>query len=807
MALFDPIVKICDKLNRSNWKGLFAEHGLDVSKQTPALLEKELSRPLATISGTSTINRLLPGFEDFSLDGNRAIEPGIPARSLLYHALASPNVLLAPSGTRLAFEIDGKPFPTLADLEDVENYLFGVQKRTLAELATHSGASRFSIVTFAYEYRPAPQTPHGFHADMVFSRTGVARVGTAPAKYLPDLRGFLPDVASDPAGIRVSPSRFGVFLAVTMNGNAAEFRPMRFRDASSPGNDPPNWIPDDQRSFFVPIHKLFAGTECVQGATVSVGFEAVHVNDKILRVHQALGTTPAPPLKPPFRIQDGIASLSASAAHGKGVLIPDVHSTLAEEAKLPNGKLATFTVKGTAAKKFDSLALPSHDGINGFRNSPEYVHIRTKVVAQAKSDLNQLTDAALDSQLQTTYEALHYVDFAGDGWVVGKASATQWASNVLIDTNAIAAYSLVTAPDFFPSCDQRELTEWTANTVPDSIEDQIWFIPPDTLADQRLAPNLQLPNQPFVSKTQPSIPPAEIKSEVALFTMSALVSMPGHSPTTSRPITAVADRHSHLADDAAGVFAPGWDTSLDFIKSGTQRIWHSAAYGLGSPFPEDAKLCAALSTFWPAVAPDATREMEPPVGGQEGTVSPLTDQEIGQIGGMSWDGVAGPQVVTVGTQDFAEYPNSRRVDYVQNALLNRFTARLTGRITAREYQQRVLAASFAYLAVGFERTGSAISPTKLRSERVRWKMLSFQKADPSTIEFQAAKSQTGHLFNGEVYRVELFPRATATPVPGDLFKVRLKMSQRFFLFVDVTRREIAIREKATNNWHKGQFNV
>ena len=28
---------------------------------------------------------------------------------------------------------------------------------------------------------------------------------------------------------------------------------------------------------------------------------------------------------------------------------------------------------------------------------------------------------------------------------------------------------------------------------------------------------------------------------------------------------------------------------------------HLAAYGLGSPFPEDSKLCAALSSFWPAV--------------------------------------------------------------------------------------------------------------------------------------------------------------------------------------------------------------
>ena len=45
-----------------------------------------LSQPL------SQIDRTVPGFEDFALEGQRGIEPGRPARSLLFHALASPNV-------------------------------------------------------------------------------------------------------------------------------------------------------------------------------------------------------------------------------------------------------------------------------------------------------------------------------------------------------------------------------------------------------------------------------------------------------------------------------------------------------------------------------------------------------------------------------------------------------------------------------------------------------------------------------------------------------------------------------------------
>ena len=70
-----------------------------------------------------------------------------------------------------------------------------------------------------------------------------------------------------------------------------------------------------------------------------------------------------------------------------------------------------------------------------------------------------------------------------------------------------------------------------------------------------MAPNLQLPNQPFVSKTLPSIPAAEIKEDSPLFTMSALIAMPGHSVAPVSRISAVADQGAVRADftiDATG---------------------------------------------------------------------------------------------------------------------------------------------------------------------------------------------------------------------------------------------------------------
>jgi hypothetical protein len=199
--------------------------------------------------------------------------------------------------------------------------------------------------------------------------------------------------------------------------------------------------------------------------------------------------------------------------------------------------------------------------------------------------------------------------------------------------------------------------------------------------------------------------------------------------------------------------------------------------------------------------------MEPTTGNQSGTVSPLTDQEIGQVGDLPWDGVPGPQVVTVGGQDFAEYASFRHVDYVRHALAGLFTLRLTARVDAKEYERRVLAAAFAYLALGFERTGAIIPATRLKPERTHWKMLSFQNVAHGTPELERARQDAQVLLAGDVYRIELFPRGRVQSVPGNVRKKRVRITQRFVLFVDPTHREAAVREGSQLHWHKGQFVV
>jgi len=216
------------------------------------------------------------------------------------------------------------------------------------------------------------------------------------------------------------------------------------------------------------------------------------------------------------------------------------------------------------------------------------------------------------------YDALLYLDRTGEGWL--DVQVSQLAGKAGIEPGSRAAYVLLSAPDFFPSCGQRELSRWAGSqAIPKNFQDQIWGIPPDPLSETRLPANLQLPDSPF--------DPNET-------TMTAVVGMGTGASKQSAAKQLDVLRASTLPDDGAGVFSPGWDAAVDVKGPLTTGVAHLAAYGLGSPFPEDAKLCAALSTFWPAVAPDVYRTMSMHTGTDDfrGTVAPLTDEEIGQIG-------------------------------------------------------------------------------------------------------------------------------------------------------------------------------
>jgi hypothetical protein len=140
MALIDDVQTVCHRLAPHGWADLLGQHGLDI---TASNLAEELARELPGI------RRDLPGFEDFAMEGERGIEPGRPARSLLFHALASPNVLRGVANEPLG------AFPTLAEIDVVENYVFGAKPPTLQELKERVDGAPLVVAVFASEYRTA----------------------------------------------------------------------------------------------------------------------------------------------------------------------------------------------------------------------------------------------------------------------------------------------------------------------------------------------------------------------------------------------------------------------------------------------------------------------------------------------------------------------------------------------------------------------------------------------------------------------------------------------------------------------------
>ncbi|MDY6938799.1 MAG: hypothetical protein SWY16_14135 [Cyanobacteriota bacterium] len=730
--LIDTVKQICDRLSSGGWDELMLRHGLDL---TAPDLAAELTRELPNI------DRTLPGFEDFAFEGKQAIEPGFPARSLLFHALASPNVTQGATGEELSV------FPTLAEIEAVENYTFGVRPPSLSDIINRAEGDFLAIVVFASEYRPAAETVHRQHADLCFSRTGVARVGTAAPRYDSRRRGFLPFVEGDENAFRVLPARYSAYIAVQRRGDENAFGPMNFSFRQKhPELYGRGQVSDGERQFWVPLHKLFDGAECIRDLDLTLTLEAHHVNEKLRRLHLELGSQGhdtdwgEPDISnAPFIFTEGIAEWSGEVEYGAGLLVPAIHPNLIEAARYRDRPL-TFRVPPNPRNPWAPSLLVEPEG--GVRRAPEYVHVRHQVLPDGtRRDLNEVADVA-DEVRRGNYRAQHYIDFTGDGWI--EASCPQLAAAL---PRTVPAYSMVTAPDFYPNCDQRELMEWWLQRVPEALRSDLWQTPPLTLADERLAPNLQLRGADFRPEDD---------------TVTAIVSLLREGEVRAMPTSlGETQRHSYLADSAAGVFAPGWDTSRD--RTGDTE--HLAAYGLGSPFPEDAKLCAALSTFWPAVAPDAGRSFSQIFP----TVSPLTDTEIRD---MPWDGVDGPRVVLRENQPMLEYARFDYVDYVENTLDGKFSLALTGKVDVREYIARVLAMARAYRGAGIE--GFA---------KQSWAVLSFRGVGSTEAQRQEAETQTGVQLQGDVYRVEFVRRGSERPHPEDLRKVHYEIGDRTVVFV------------------------
>ena len=293
MALIDEVKAVCDRLASLGWRDLLlavTNNTLDISQPTAAKLRTALTTNLPTVKRDQF------GFEDFDLDGKQGITARQPSQSLLYHALASPLVTRDHKGNPL------RGFATPAQLDALENFIFSLAPVTLPQFITQNGGpTKVAVVIFSSEYRPAADTVDGRHADLTFSRTGIARVGTAGPRYVPESRGFWPEDEDNPHNIRVLPAKFSPWLAVKKKGSTTRVSPILDNQEGQIRDEP-------DRDFWVPVHKLFTGTECMAGLTLSLTFVPKLFNIKIQRVHKFLGTKPLPNGFPYVIVDDEIGA-------------------------------------------------------------------------------------------------------------------------------------------------------------------------------------------------------------------------------------------------------------------------------------------------------------------------------------------------------------------------------------------------------------------------------------------------------------------------------------------------------------------
>jgi hypothetical protein len=258
----------------------------------------------------------------------------------------------------------------------------------------------------------------------------------------------------------------------------------------------------------------------------------------------------------------------------------------------------------------------------------------------------------------------------------------------------------------------------------------------------------------------------------------------------------VNERVSMLSDGAAGVFAPGWDTSIDRTDEIGQDdgmvlpgVYHFNNYGLGSPFPEDAMLCAALSSFWPAAAPDVTRTFAP---GNYATATPLTDDLLGQTGEEPWDGIPGPRIPDPKVNE-VEYRAIEYGDYVQAALDRKFNIEKIARTSAAEYAASTLVMARVYTAL------RAVT----REQKREWALFSFTLADPSDADRKEAEDQSKtRLSPSFAYRFKIFKHKPVAKKPKNHRSKLVAYDKMLTIFADP---QVVLRQNDEGVWVANRY--
>lgn len=713
MPLIDAVADVCRRLETVGWcEFLLRVSDLDIRQPGPEALARELSRPL------QRIDRSAPGFRDFALEGKRAIEPGAPAHSLLFHALAAPQLGVG--------EVQG--FPTHAEIDAVENYVYGVDPPSIADLRLRATGAPLAIVVYTVEYRRAPQTVHRNHADMCFARTGVARVGNAAPQYDPAARGY-DSLTVKHGEVLAIPARFAAYIAARILGDEHNFGPLHFRNGGFDAEGNPV-TPDSKRLFWVPLQKLFSGDECIRGCHLKLSFRTYHHNEKLRRIHQYFAEHALPTAYAgaelhqfPFVIPEEV--LITMDQPGASILVAPAAHPLVEEAVL-NGQRLTLEVPPGGVRQGGTFRIPSRP--SGACRAPEYIYVRREVDTDGGSkSLNHSPNVTRAINLGH-YHAQHYIDFSGDGWVQAECEGLS-----LEMPQSLAAYSMLSAPDPYPVIRETDFFDWWKQSAPTDVKAALFpayegILPAEPLSDARITANITFRKTADIAVSQPVF----VSNDDSYTAIVSMLNTGKDAPTELENV--VHHRVSALPDCASGLFAPGWDVSMDLNddENSINGVLHLANYGGGSPFVEDMRLCAAENAFWPAIAPDQTRVYEP---GNFPTVTPIPQSRLG------WDGLPAPELIAPGIVRFVSYAYS---DYVQQVLGPGFDFAKIDHTTVAEYETWTL-----LMARVYETLNATDTATK-----TKWAVRYFDKTAPGDQELLTAEQATGVTLQ-DSYRFDL----------------------------------------------------
>jgi hypothetical protein len=625
------------------------------------------------------IDRTQPGFADFDLKSRSLITPGDPASSLIYHAFASP--LVKPAGAEPA------SYPTIESLDLIENYIL-----SLAPLLPSAIPHDAVVAVFAYEYRPAPSTTHRRRADFVYSRSGFSRIGETAPFWDSENRCWL-NIGPASQKFAVMPARYAAFLAVPRK---------RSPNGISVLGDPDLF--DNRRTFFLPVRKLFDGTDCIVGTELKIEFDEFHRREKLRRIFTESDLAKPPGLDLPPYLRDSTQAEPIVQAEpvGASILISSPPADLVRLARLPNGDIASFDVPPRRSVPLIDFSLNRDNGasstfmiitgglavagIEAFlqsfanvslrpRNAPEFVNMRHMLTGDPGNPIQDLSMTLGDDfdaeMVEGDFKAALFDDSIADGCVVAKVRGLP------TELMSKPAFSVIGAPRFFQYADEIDLEDWVEAYPSHNRKDQFKEGGPTPLNLGRFPPNLTLVKPgtqelAFLSDDEDAV--AIVGQPYVAGTGPTQSARPQHKTTT------------YLSDGCSDVFAPGWDVT--FAEVDGTRCY--TTFGLGSPFPEDVKLCAAANAYWPAASPDAARTFN-----HGPTAIPLLDAEVGYHPDnprrpgdptFGWDGEQGPFI----DGNAVNYASIARSDYVSHAFADRtFSGALLKDVDSKELIARM----------------------------------------------------------------------------------------------------------------------